>query len=92
MITQGDHTADEHVYTFREAAQGSGYAGEALIKEFKHSLNGRLHERVSNLDNMPDTINGWYKQAMRLDHQWRQARHEAEYYSKMTSLVCMMQP
>ena len=91
-ITQGDHTADEHVLAFRKAARSSGYGGEALIEEFKRSLNSRLRERVSNLDNVPETIDGWYRQAMRLDRQWRRAKQEADYYNRMTNNARTTQP
>ena len=83
-IMQGDKTADEHVQSFKKAARGSGYSGYTLMEEFKCSLNMRLRERVSNLNRIPETIDGWYQQSMRLDRQWRQAKKEAEYYSKMT--------
>ena len=49
MITQGDHTADEHMLAFRKAAQSSGYGGEVPIKEFKHSLNIRKIAFVARL-------------------------------------------
>ena len=72
-ITQGECTADEHVLAFRKVAQSSSYGGEALIKEFKCSLNSQLHKHISNLDNIPETIDRWYKQAMHLDRQWRRS-------------------
>ena len=77
---------------FKKAARGSGYDGEALIEEFKCLLGSRLHERVSNLDNVPDTIEGWYKQAMRLDRQWRRAKQEADYYNHMMNNTRTTQP
>ena len=83
-ITQGDKTANEHVQSFKKAACGSGYSGYALVEEFKCSLNAQLRKQVSNLDRIPETIDRWYQQVMRLDRQWRWARKEAEYYSKMT--------
>ena len=43
----------------------------------------QLREQVSNLDRIPETIDGWYQQAMHLDRQWRRAKKEAKYYSKM---------
>jgi hypothetical protein len=64
---------------------GAGYYRNALIEEFKCSLNSRLQEQISNLDNIPETIEGWYHQAMHLDRQWRQAKKESKYYVKMTS-------
>ena len=82
-IMQGDKTADEHVQSFKKAARGSGYSGYALMEEFKCSLNARLRERVSNLDRIPETIDGWYQQSMHLDRQWRRAKKKAKYYSKM---------
>jgi hypothetical protein len=86
-LVQGNHTTDEHVQTFKKAVWGAGYYGNALIEEFKCSLHSRLRERISNLDNVPETIEGWYHQAMRLDRQWRQAKKESEYYVKMTGLA-----
>ena len=59
-ITQGERTVDEHMLMFRKVARSSGYGGEALMEEFKRSLNSWLHKCVSNLDNVPETINGWY--------------------------------
>ena len=86
-IAQGTKTVDEHVQSFKKVARGSGYSSYALIEEFKRSLDARLRERVSNLDNPPSSIEGWYHQAMRLDRQWRRAKKEAEYYSKMTNMA-----
>jgi hypothetical protein len=83
-LVQGDHTTDEHVQRFKKATWGAGYYGNVLIEEFKRSLHPRLRECISNLDNVPETIEGWYHQAMRLDRQWRQAKKESEYYAKMT--------
>ena len=83
-IVQGDKTADEHVQSLKKAAHRLGYSSYALVEEFKHLLNTWLRERVRNLDRIPETINGWYQQSMRLDRQWRWAKKEAEYYSKMT--------
>jgi hypothetical protein len=86
-LVQGDHTTDEHVQTFKKAMRGAGYHRNALIKEFKRLFNSRLREHISNLNNIPETIEGWYYQAMHLDRQWRQAKKESEYYAKMTSLA-----
>ena len=44
------------------------------------------------MDNVPDTIDRWYKKAMCLDRQWRQARCKVEYYSKMMSTAHTTQP
>jgi hypothetical protein len=74
---------------FKKAMQGAGYYGNALVKEFKCSLNTRLRECISNLNNIPETIEGWYHQVMCLDRQWRQVKKESEYYVKMTSSAQM---
>jgi hypothetical protein len=84
-IQQGDRTADKHVLAFKKIARSLGYSGDALTEEFKCSLNGRLRERISNLDNVPGSVDEWYHQAMRLDTQWRRARQEAQYHNRMTS-------
>ena len=83
-IVQGDKTVDKHVQSFKKAACGLGYSSYALVEEFKCSLYAWLREQVSNLDRIPETIDGWYQQSMHLDRQWRRAKKEAEYYSKMT--------
>jgi hypothetical protein len=68
-LVQGNHTANEHVQTFKKAVWGTGYYGNMLIEEFKRSLHPRLRECISNLNNIPETIEGWYHQAMHLDRQ-----------------------
>ena len=80
-ITQGDKTADEHVQEFKLAEHNSGYTGTALIYEFKRSLNKGLREKLNNLERRPVTIKDWYDEAMRLDHQWRQAKAEEKIFS-----------
>jgi hypothetical protein len=82
-IQQGDRTADEHVLAFNKIARSSGYSGDALTEEFKRILNSKLRERISNLDNVPGSVDKWYHQAMRLDRQWRRARQEA--HNRMTN-------
>ena len=81
---QRDKTVDEHVQSFKKAACRLGYSSYTLVEEFKCLLNMWLREQVSNLNRIPETINGWYQQVMHLDRQWRWAKKEAKYYSKMT--------
>jgi Zinc knuckle len=81
-MVQGTKTADEHVHEFKIAAHESGYTGKPLVYEFKRSLNKALRERLNNLERRPYNIDGWYREAMRLDRQYRQSQMEEQMFSQ----------
>jgi len=86
-IQQGDRLADEHVQEFEKAALEAGYEGYSLVVEFKYSLNAGLRRRLMELWPMPVTIEQWYNEAITMDHQWKIAKTEETFYSKVNRTV-----
>ena len=67
MMTQGTHTCEEHMQKFKKVARGTGYQGQALVEEFKQSLNAGLRKRLMEADEVPNTIDDWYRRSVKLD-------------------------
>ena len=65
---------EEFVQEFKRAARGSGYEGRPLMEEFKRGIKRKLMEA----ENLPTSIEQWYKRAMALDRNWRESRREEE--------------
>jgi len=86
-IQQGDRWADKHVQEFEKAALEAGYEGYPLVVEFKHSLNAGLQRRLTELWPMPVTIEQWYDEAITMDRQWKVAKTEEAFYSKVNRTV-----
>ena len=73
-MEQGGRTMEEFVQEFKRAARGSGYEGRPLMEEFKRGIKRKLMEA----ENLPTSIEQWYKRAMALDRNWRESRREEE--------------
>ena len=58
---------EEFVQEFKRAARGSGYEGQPLIEEFKRGMNGGIQRKLMEVENLPTSIEQWYKRAMALD-------------------------
>jgi len=86
-IQQGDRSADKHVQEFEKAALEAGYEGYPLAVEFKRSLNAGLQRRLMELQPMPVTIEQWYDEAITMDRQWKVAKTEEAFYSKVNGTV-----
>ena len=71
-LTQGSHTADEYVASFREVKDDTGYNDAALVEKFEKGLNPPLVDKIYALPEMPETLNEWIHWATKLDRQWRQ--------------------
>ena len=82
-MQQGDKPADEHVQDFEKAMLEAGYDGYPLVVEFKRSLNQGLRRCLTELHPGPVTIEQWYDEAIRTDRQWRIAKAEEAFYSKV---------
>jgi len=69
---------EEFVQEFKRAARGSGYEGRPLIEEFKRGMNGGIRRKLMEAENLPASIEQWYKRAMALDRNWRESRRKEE--------------
>jgi len=58
--------------------RGSGYERRPLVKEFKRGMNGEIRRKLMKAENLPASIEQWYKRATALDRNWRESRREEE--------------
>jgi len=73
---------EEFVQEFKRAARGSGYEGRPLIEEFKRGMNGGIRRKLMEAENLPASIEQWYRRATALDRNWRESRREEERLKK----------
>ena len=81
-IEQGGRTMEEFVQELKRAARGSGYEGRPLIEEFKRGMNGGIRRKLMEAENLPASIEQWYRRATALDRNWRESRREEERLRK----------
>jgi len=77
-LEQEGKTMEEFVQEFKRAARGSGYKGRPLVEEFKRGMNREIRRKLMKVENLPISIEQWYRRAMALDRNWREKRREEE--------------
>jgi len=77
-IEQGGKIMEEFMQEFKRAARGSGYEGRLLVEEFKRGMNGGIRRKLMEAENLPTSIENWYRRATALDRNWRESRREEE--------------
>ena len=77
-VEQGGKTMEEYVQEFKRIARGSGYEERPLVEEFKRGMNGGIRRKLIEAENLPASIEQWYRRAMALDRNWRESRREEE--------------
>ena len=77
-MEQGGRTMEEFVQEFKRAARRSGYEGRPLVEEFKRGINGGIRRKLMEAENLPTSIENWYRRATALDRNWRESRREEE--------------
>ena len=73
---------EEYVQEFKRTARGSGYEGRPLVEEFKRGMNGGIRRKLMEAENLPTSIEQWYRRATALDRNWRESRREEERLRK----------
>ena len=81
-LEQGGKTMEEFVQEFKRAARGSGYEGRPLVEEFKRGMNGGIRRKLMETENLPTSIENWYRRATALDRNWWESRREEERLRK----------
>jgi len=81
-LEQGGRTMEEFVQEFKQAARRSGYEGRLLVEEFKRGMNGGIRRKLMEAENLPTSIENWYRRATALDRNWRESRREEERLRK----------
>jgi len=72
-LHQGNKTAEELVMEFRLLVRRAGFRGNEErdhfhpIEKFQEALNPRLTRKIVHAENVPTTIEGWYKKAIKYD-------------------------
>ena len=56
----------------------SGYEGRPLVEEFKQGMNRRIRRKLMKAENLPASIEQWYRRATALDRNWRESRRKEE--------------
>jgi len=69
-LEQGGRTMEEFVQEFKRAARGSGYKGRPLIEEFKRGMSGGIRRKLMEVENLPTSIEQWYRRVTALDRNW----------------------
>ena len=75
-MKQGGRTIEEFMQEFKRTARGSGYEGRLLVEEFKQGMNGGIRRKLMEVENLPASIEQWYRRATALDRNWRESRRE----------------
>ena len=81
-LEQGGRTMEEFVQEFKRAARGSRYEGRPLVEEFKRGMNGGIRRKLMEAENLPASIEQWYRRATALDRNWRESRKEEKRLRK----------
>ena len=59
-------------------ARGSGYKRRPLMEEFKRGMNGGIRRKLMEVENLPTSIEQWYRRATALDRNWRESKRKEE--------------
>ena len=52
------------------------------MEEFKRGMNGGIRRKLIEAENLPTSIENWYRRATVLDRNWRESRKEEERLRK----------
>jgi len=77
-LEQGERMMEEFMQEFKQAARESRYKERLLVEEFKQGINRGIRRKLMEAENLPASIEQWYKRAMALDRNWRESRKEKE--------------
>ena len=53
-----------------------------MVEEFKRGMNGRIRRKLMEMENLPVSIEQWYRRATALDRNWKESRREKERLRK----------
>jgi len=69
---------EEYVQEFKRTVRDSRYERRPLVEEFKRGMNGGIRRKLMEVENLPASIEQWYRRATALDRNWRESRREEE--------------
>ena len=53
--------------------RGSRYEGRPLVEEFKRGINEAIRRKLMEAENLPGSIEQWFRRAMVLNRNWRES-------------------
>jgi hypothetical protein len=68
-------TCEDYITAFRTQARKTGFNSTALVNIFKRGLKEKILTRIYGMVTLPDTLEGWYRAAIRYDRQGRELQH-----------------
>ena len=77
-LKQGGRMMEKFIQEFKRAMRGSEYEGRPLVEEFKRGINGGIRRKLMEAENLPASIEQWYRRATALDRNWRESKREEE--------------
>ena len=66
-LEQEGKAMEEFVQEFKRAVRGSGYERRLLVEEFKRGMNGGIRRKLMEAENLPTSIEQWYRRVTALD-------------------------
>jgi len=56
--------------------RGSRYERRPLVEEFKREMNEAIRRKLVEVENLPGSIEQWFRRAIVLDRNWKESRRE----------------
>jgi hypothetical protein len=85
VMHQGAKMADEFILEFKLEASHSNLGDVLLIEYLKAGLNQSLFKSIYWLPHMLETLQEWYKWAMKLDRQYHPEQAESKLFRHASS-------
>ena len=75
-IRQGTASIEDHVAKFKVLLANSGVADDspAALDYFQKSIRVPLLKKILNRDNIPETLDEWYKKALKVDNDYHKVQ------------------
>ena len=75
-MRQGTASIEDHVAKFKVLLADSGVADDspAALDYFQKSIRVPLLKKILDQDNIPETLEGWYKKALKIDNDYHKVQ------------------
>ena len=75
-MRQGTASIEDHVAKFKVLLADSGVADDspAALEYFQKSIQVLLLKKILDRDNIPETLEGWYKKALKIDNDYHKVQ------------------
>ena len=77
-LEQEGRTMEEFVQEFKWVVRESRYKRRLLIEEFKREINEIIWRKLIEAEELPKSIEQWYKCATNINRHWRESKRDEE--------------